>query len=257
MLRAQANPAVAAWWNNYVKDCAPFLGVRMSAIRTALHSWYIHEELHERPAAIQKDIAFELFRGTSSEEKLSGILALQEILLPNRILRCGRDLGRFKRLFRERLIHDWNVCDWLCVKVLGPFIEQRGMACAAAIASWSTADYLWQARASVVAFVPVADQKDYHTLVFRSCARLIRREERFAKTAVGWILRDIARSHPGRALAFIEANLEFFSRESLRSATKHLARDPATLLLNRLRAGRSQGPRPRSRESRTKLAREG
>src|SRR3712207_8372132 len=64
-----------------------------------------------------------LFR---SEDKLAGVLFLQEILLPAGALDWRSDLPRIARLFDEGYIRDWSTCDWFCVKVLGPLVEQQG-----------------------------------------------------------------------------------------------------------------------------------
>ena len=41
------------------------------------------------------------------------------------------------------------------------------------------------------------------------------------KTAVGWILRDIAARDEGAAMAFIDKHVGHFSVEALRRALKH------------------------------------
>jgi len=41
------------------------------------------------------------------------------------------------QLYAKALIFDWNTCDWLCVRVLGPAISRHGMDCAGAVAAWA------------------------------------------------------------------------------------------------------------------------
>jgi len=242
-LRAVGNRETKVWWENYVKDCAPFLGVKMPAIRTVLHQWH-----GERVAAVlgpedQLDLALDLFEGAHSEEKLAGTLFLREILIPEGVLRPRRDVARFARLFDSGMIHDWNVCDWFCVKVLGPLIEGEGRRWAEPIARWRTAENLWRARASLVSFVGVAGDAAWHPGIARSCERLVRRPERFAKTAVGWILRDVAKSHPAFARGVIDRNLAHFSTESLGNATKGFERTERQRYLGLLRESRVEGRR--------------
>ena len=220
-LTAKADPKTKAWWENYVKDSAPFLGVKMADVRAVVHRWYEAEVADELNPETHLDLALSLFAGETTEEKLAGTLFLQEILLPAGALRCDRDLDRLAELFTAGQIYDWNVCDWFCVKVLGPLIKEEGESCARSIAAWHTAENLWQARASLVAFVPVAEQTDYYPLIETACATLIRRPERFAKTAVGWILRDISRQDPAFVERVVEANLPHFSTESLKNALKY------------------------------------
>lgn len=225
LIEAQADPQVKSWWENYVKGSAPFLGVKMPGIRAALHQWHEQSIAGSLELDEQKGLALRLLREEYAEEKLAGILFLQEILLPAGSLNCKQDMDAFARIFSEGYIYDWNICDWFCVKVLGPLIERQGDPCAQAIASWHRAGILWQARASVVAFVNLVGGRDYDRLIADSCAVLIRRPERFAKTAVGWILRDISKHERRFVDQFIAGHLAHFSLESLRNATKYYAKE--------------------------------
>jgi 3-methyladenine DNA glycosylase AlkD len=83
----------------------------------------------------------------------------------------------------------------------------------------------WQARCSVVAFVSVKQRTAYYPLIAGSCATLIKRPERFAKTGVGWILREISKEDPGWVLSQINKSPSDFSRESLRNALKYFSPD--------------------------------
>jgi 3-methyladenine DNA glycosylase AlkD len=49
---------------------------------------------------------------------------------------------------------------------------------------------------------------------------VIRRPERFAKTAVGWILREVSRNDPSFVRRVVTENIEHFSVESLNNAIK-------------------------------------
>jgi 3-methyladenine DNA glycosylase AlkD len=235
-LRRKADRRTRDWWARYVKDGAPFIGVKMADIRAALHQWY--EELIEETldGDQQVDLALALVRREYTEEKLAGILFLQEILLPSGDVDCEKDLARLGGVFAPGGITDWNVCDWFCVKVLSPLIAEGGPGCARRVSAWREAENLWQARASVVSFVNAADNRGYYALIEESCRVLIRREERFAKTAVGWILREISKHDTGFVEGVIEDSLAFFSLEGLRNATKYLDGDAQAVYERRLGA---------------------
>jgi 3-methyladenine DNA glycosylase AlkD len=236
-LQDQAVPETKTWWEGYMKHVIPFRGVKMPVVRSVLHRWYEAEALATNLSLPQqKNLALKLFQGEFTEDKLAGILFLQEILLPAGALYCSEDLPRFSALFTEDWIYDWNVCDWFCVKVLGPLIRLEGEACATAISTWHQAENLWQARCSVVAFVPESANQAYYPSIEESCRVLIRREERFAKTAVGWILRDISKYDEPLLKTFLDHNLEHFSLESLRNATKYLAKPEQTDFIQRFKS---------------------
>ena len=235
-LQEKAIPKTKAWWESYLKQVISFRGVKMPTIRAVLHDWYAESIEQRLTLAEKKHLALDLFRGEYAEDKLAGILFLQEILLPAGAIVWQTDIPRFASLFTNGWIYDWNTCDWFCVKVLGPLIRREGRACAEAIAAWRRAENLWQARAAVVAFVGVADNSDYYPLIGDSCQVLIRWRERFAKTAVGWILRDISKQDKMWVKTFIEGNLSHFSNESLKNATKHFDQDERTTYLRLLKS---------------------
>jgi 3-methyladenine DNA glycosylase AlkD len=227
-LKAHATDKTREWWTKYLRGAACFRGVKMGDIRTAVHAWFEEEQVGEYlSVGQQKDLALMLLEEAYSEDKLAGVLFLQEILLPEGALDWRSDLPRFARLFYEGYIRDWSICDWFCVKVLGPLVEQQGESCARAVSEWREANSLWQRRASVVAFANLASKGDqnfpgFTEMVLDNCGHLLGSQERFVQTGVGWVLRELGRSDQGRVIEFIEANLERFSREALKNATKHL-----------------------------------
>jgi isocitrate dehydrogenase len=80
-LALRADPKTKAWWEGYLKHAIPFRGVKMADIRVVLHQWVHDQGIAELPLARQKDLALELIRLAYCEDKLAGILFLQEILL--------------------------------------------------------------------------------------------------------------------------------------------------------------------------------
>jgi len=86
-LQAMANPKTKDWWNNYIKDGAPFLGVKMADIRTVVHDWY-EEELKDQWHGEQLvSLARDIFFLESSEHKLAGILLIRDLLIPRGTVR--------------------------------------------------------------------------------------------------------------------------------------------------------------------------
>jgi 3-methyladenine DNA glycosylase AlkD len=227
-LKAHATDETREWWTKYLRGAASFRGVKMGDIRTAVHAWFEEEQVGEYlSVGQQKGLTLMLLEEDYSEDKLAGVLFLQEILLPEGAQDWRSDLPRFARLFSEGYIRDWSICDWFWVKVLGPLVEQQGEPCVRAIAEWRDADSVWQRPASVVAFANLARKDDqnlpgFTEMVLDNCSHLLGSQERFAQTGVGWVLREFSRSDQSRVIGFIEATLDRFSREALKNATKYL-----------------------------------
>ena len=250
-LNARATAATREWWTKYLRGAASFRGVKMGDVRTAMHAWFEEEQLGKRlSVGKQKDLALTLLEEDYTEDKLAGVLFLQEILLPAGALEWRSDLPRFARLFDRGYIRDWNVCDWFCVKVLGPLVEEQGEACARAISGWRESYGVWQRRASVVAFANLASEGDqnfpgFTEMVLDNCSHLLESQERFVQTGVGWVLRELSRSDEDRVVGFVEANLDRLSREGLKNATKYVPRELAGRLLQVHAPRTSRGRRRR------------
>jgi 3-methyladenine DNA glycosylase AlkD len=241
MLDAVAAPTTKAWWEKYMRYTISFRGVGIPEIRKQLAQWRGMFGIDTWDILDQLSIALQCFDSSVAEDKLAGILFLQEYLYNQ--LEWQPALEQYADLFARDLIFDWNTCDWFCVRVLGPTIAHNGTPCAEAIAAWHQAGNLWQARSSVVAFVPIAAEEHYDPLIYASCRTLIQREERFAKTAVGWILRDLSRHAPADVRAFVEDQLHHFSPESLRNALKYFAEEERKAYVGQLKSGARISPK--------------
>jgi len=209
-----------SWWENYLKQVIPFRGVGIPVIRELLSDWREKNQLEQLGKDQELEIALSFFEESYSEDKLTAILYLQDYLLHQF---DGKTLfPYFEQLYHRELIFDWNVCDWFCVRVLGPGILAQGKSWAETLAAWKDAPYLWQARSSLVPFVKVVRDRSYYPLIRIISETLIQREERFAKTAVGWILRDISKYDKTTVIDFLEYQLNFFTIETVRNATQNL-----------------------------------
>lgn len=234
-LDAEATAKSRAFWSRYLKGDARFRGVPMAGVRQVVHRWWRTEGLEAWSARAQIDVALRLFEEEHTEDKLAGVLALSEILLPSL---SKRNLPALARLFARGHIADWNLCDWFCVKVLGKMIAQADdpLDLAEAISSWRTAESLWQRRAACVAFVDHAKHGDERIpglsrLVLKNAEALVRDRERFAQTGVGWVLRELSLADREAVVAFAEAQAANLSREGMKSIVEKMpAADKKRLL---------------------------
>ncbi len=232
-----ASAATKDWWERYLKGAIEFRGVPMAGIRAAVHEWFTAQRLDRLAADAQRSVAYDLIGEPIAEDKLAGILLLQEILAPAGLVRCDADLADLGRLFDEGAIADWNTCDWLCVRVLGPLAADVGEECARVIAGWSDAANLWRARAAGVAFVNMAPDGDanfagFTEMLLDVCAHNVRRSERFAQTGVGWVLRELSVAAPGDVAGFVRTHAADMSRQAVRSAVRKLPEATAAELLS-------------------------
>lgn len=235
-LDAAASNKTKRWWEKYLRGTAAFRGVGIPQIREILVSWRHDTGVAALPLDKQLDIALALFQVPITEDKLAGTLLLQNYL---RSQFHWRDLlPRYETLYKRNLIYDWNTCDWFCVRVLGPMLSESGMPFARALSKWREASHLWQARSAAVPFIKVAGDDTYHPLIKTICSILIARPERFAKTAVGWVLRDVSKHDPDFVLHFLNSRSQHFSLESARNALKYIDRKTSDPVLNEIKNAR-------------------
>lgn len=218
-LEARADPATREWWERYLKGAARFRGVPTAAIRDEAARWWDDARADDLPPDAQLDICLALLACPFTEDKLAGMLLLGERLIPDGRVACPGVLPRFARLYADGHLADWNAVDWFCVRVLGPLITVGGEDCARAIAAWVESDGTWQRRSALVAFVDHARAGRHATLIEETAARLVRYEERFAQTAVGWTIRELGRAEPDLAAAFLDRHRDAMSAEARRQAT--------------------------------------
>ncbi len=221
------------WFENYIKHNTKYRGIEMPTIRTELKTWYQEESIDKLPLDSQLDLALSFFEEDYAEDKLAGILFLQLYLYDK--FDYNHLLSRFESVFEKGYIYDWSVCDWFCTRVLRQMIKANGRKCAEAVSNgrkcaeavskWHTANNVWQARCSVVSFTTLTKENKYTSLILKSNTVLIKREERFAKTAVGWILRELSKVNKQIVVEFIAKYRPYFSRESHENAIKYFDKD--------------------------------
>ncbi len=222
-----ADPATKAWFEAYLKGVIPFRGVKLPQVKAITKNWY--KSIVAFSLADQRAIAFALLHEAHSEDKLAGIVLLQEQLIPQDAIDYRTDLPRFAAVFQAGAIADWSTCDWFCLRVLTTLVKREGEACVRAIAAWKDAENLWQRRASCIPFVSLAKQGDrlfpgFTDLIVEVGETVVRSDERFSQTAVGWLWRELWVAEPERVMGAIEANIMQFSSEGLRYATEKMPR---------------------------------
>jgi len=171
----------------------------------------------------QLGLATEFIKGKYTEDKLTGILIIQLFLLIESNYKII--VPRLGEIFDDKLIFDWNTIDWLCVRLLTPIIDNDDNECIEIISSWKDAEYFWKARASAVAFTQIKDILKYLDILIGINNVLIRREERFSKTAVGWTLREISKNDNDYVVNFVEENIKYFTKETINNSMKYFDKE--------------------------------
>lgn len=218
-LKVRSVPQKADWWNNYLKGEIRFVGTSIPEIRKLLIERNFIDGLDRLPMNQQVGMVNGLMRSPFAEHKLAAILFIQLFWLGNQ--KNSFLLSLFTDWFNERLIYDWNTTDWLCVKVLSPILDSGDEKVLWTLKRWNRDPYLWKARASLVPFAQSRFITEHAGSIERFADILIRREERFAKTAVGWVLREYSKFDQEYVLNFLSRHAKHTTWDVKRNALKY------------------------------------
>lgn len=218
-----------AWWERYLKGEAAFHGVPIATVREVVAEWSDDHGL----AIIDDNRFVDHLSAAMARPITENALAVYVLLQDHALHRLepDRDLSTIAGWFDHGHITDWNSCDWLCVRVLGPLIDRHGATTARTIAAWRDAPGLWRRRAAVVAFVNLAKREHEpfpgcRALILETCASNVTDPQRFAQTGVGWVLRELSTADPAAVSTFIDAHFDTMSTEARRTASANL-QDPS------------------------------
>ena len=206
-LEKLADPKTKAWWSRYLKGTASFRGVKMADTRRVVKALVSEPGLEDATAERYLSVAQACIDQSNAEDKIAGVLLLAEHGLGSLTIDHVDDLAA---PLASGSIGDWNVCDWYCVKFLGPFvvagedIEDR----AREIAAWKGAERLWHSHAAAVTFVYLAPTEPelfdgFTAMLLNVCEANVADRARFSQTSVGWLLRELSIENPSPSASLL------------------------------------------------------
>ena len=115
----------------------------------------------------------------------------------------------------------WDLVDEVAIHLVGDVLFHQREAATPKIETWIGDKDLWVRRTSILSQIGHKDATDTG-LLFEACERRMHETEFFIRKAIGWALRDYARTDPVAVAAFVTEHREDLSGLSYREATKHL-----------------------------------
>lgn len=216
-LAAHADPVRAAGQQRYMKSSMPYLGLTTPTLRQALRPVladpaYRIVERGEWEACVRR-----LWRDATHREHWYAALAL----LGHRHYRPWRDPQVLPLL--EELVRDgawWDVVDSIATHEVRDVLLQWPLEVAPVLRRWSRDESLWVRRAAMLAQVGAKDRAD-RELLRELLEPNLTHPDFFSRKAIGWALRDLARTDPHWVRQFVADHPEL-SGLSRREALKHL-----------------------------------
>jgi 3-methyladenine DNA glycosylase AlkD len=114
----------------------------------------------------------------------------------------------------------WDTVDALAANVVGPLVR-RHPELVDTLDGWIAGDELWLARAAILHQLGFKADTDVDRL-FRYSLAWASHPDFFARKAIGWALRQYARTNPDAVRRFIAEHADVLSPLTVREASKHL-----------------------------------
>ena len=211
-LAAQADQERAAAMAAYMKDRFAFFGVkagpRRKAQREVLSGWRVLDA--------DDLIAFADGCWDRNERELQ--YAACDVLRRH-VSRLGADnLAGIERLIATKSW--WDTVDALAARVVGPLVAAHPEL-RPDLDRWLSSGDLWLERAAILHQLGYRDETD-EAWLFEMCLAHAASTEFFHRKAIGWALREYAKTAPDAVAEFVAAHDADLSGLSKREATKNI-----------------------------------
>lgn len=225
-LRDAAVPADAGPMQAYMKSAMPFWGVKKAARTRALRPVFVAHPLATDELLPTARALWD--RATHREERYATLDLLRR--------REHRAHLRFESLpFYEHLIRSgawWDLVDEIAAHQVGAILAADPHETAVVLRGWVRGDELWTRRTAILAQLRFGDRTDQELLADCLAPALEDRVPRpdprtkderfFLRKAVGWSLRQYARTDPDWVRRYLAEHEGAMSGLSKREAQKHL-----------------------------------
>lgn len=120
----------------------------------------------------------------------------------------------------------WDLVDWTASGIVCPIVLNHRARSVPVMRKWIDDEDLWVRRAAILCQLGHKGATD-EDMLFEFCLRRAGEPEFFIRKAIGWALRQYARTNPDSVKQFLLAHKAELSPLSLREAGKHIGVAPA------------------------------
>lgn len=212
-LQRSADPSKAPKMQQYVKSPLPFYGVQSAGQKAV---WRIVRQ--QFPALdwndYEESVKILWFQATYHEEKYLALYILNGY--PQH--RLPRAMPLYETLLES--CWNWDLLDGIAGGTVGRLLL-KDPALESWLVKWSRSENFWMRRAALIGQLNLKEHTNTR-LLFDFCEKMAHEKEFFIRKAIGWALRQYARTDPEAVKHFVEQMGERLSGLSRREALKHL-----------------------------------
>lgn len=216
-LRDHADPAKAPFMQAYMKSSMPYLGVQTPDQRRVCKAAFQSHPL----ASFEtwRDTVLALWRHAGYREERYAAIALAGFpsYQPFRILRT-------LPMYKEMIVTGawWDYVDAIATKQIRQLVRKSPARMSAVLRKWAVSDDIWLRRSAILAQLGLKSETDL-TLLYDCIRPSLGRPEFFLRKAIGWALRQYARTNPAEVLQYVRDHATQISPLTRREALKHLS----------------------------------
>lgn len=215
-LAAAGDPDRAPAMQAYMKSELPYYGIRVPDVRRICRPIFAAHPIES--AGVFDETVLRLFVGATHREERYAALELAK----------HRQHSSFQTPDRlplyRRLIVDggwWDTVDDIAGNLIGPILLAHPTEVRPIVLGWATDRNPWLRRTAIIAQLGAKQRTDL-TLLTQAVDANAGDSDFFIRKAIGWALRQYARTDPAWVRAFVDAREGQLSGLSKREARKHL-----------------------------------
>jgi len=217
-LEERADPAKAPGMQAYMKSEMPYAGVQTPALRSLCREVFEAHPLGTRSRWM--DTVLALWRRARYREERYAAITLAAF----RGYRDFRDLEALPTC--EEMVVDgawWDYVDSIATRLVGDLLSRHPREMKRHMRAWARGPDVWKRRTAILSqlsFKGATDVRLLHACIEPSVGH----PEFFLRKAIGWALREYARTDPDGVAEYVRANAERLSALSKREALRNLVK---------------------------------
>ena len=217
-LRENANPEKAPGMKAYMKSEMPYLGVQTPALKTVCQKVFAAHPIKGQKRWLDTILA--IWRNADYREERYAAIRLGEYA-------AYENFQTLEALpcYEEMIVDGawWDYVDAIAPRLVAGLLTLYPETMKGAMLEWARSSDIWKRRTSIICQLKFKDATDVELL--RACIEpSIDHPEFFLRKAIGWALREYAKTDPDEVIAYITENADRLSAFSKRQALRILLR---------------------------------
>jgi len=212
-LNALSDPLRAEQMAAYMKTDMPFYGVSTPQIKRILADVYRNFPVEDNESYRQAILA--LWEQPHREEKHAAI-------------RFARRYSAFVvqenfDLYEQLIVEGawWDFVDDVAANLVGLVFSKSRAEVGPIMKAWVDDDDMWRRRSAILSHLKHKEDTDV-AMLFDFCLRRAHEKEFFIRKAIGWVLREYAKTDADAVRSFVASHRDRWSGLTYREAMKHL-----------------------------------